>query len=135
MSACTALYSTDQANATTTNAVIDPSIAYDGAVGTLILSFNFDDAVTPAVDFITSKLGIKLGDGLGAFGELPMVAVQAPITRELVSTLKTNLQQYGLLSIYQDRPWSTSWTRASPTSRVTRHAPPSRPPARVWAWL
>lgn len=104
VSECTALYSSPQANTTTTNAVIDPSISYDGKAGTLILSFNFDDAVAPAVSFISSKLGIQLGDGLGAFGELPMVAVQAPITRQLVDTLKTNLQQYGLLSIYQDRP-------------------------------
>ncbi|MFC4637390.1 S8 family serine peptidase [Deinococcus hohokamensis] len=103
VSACTALYSTAQANATTTNAVVDPSIEY-GKVGTLILSFNFDDAVAPATSFITSKLGIGLGNGLGAFGELPIVAVKAPITPELVSTLKSGLQQYGLLSIYQDRP-------------------------------
>lgn len=104
VSECTALYSTAQANLTTTNAVVDPSINYDGSVGTLILSFNFDDAVAPAVSVITSKLGITLGNGLGAFGELPMVAVQASITRALVDTLKTNLQGYGLLSIYQDRP-------------------------------
>jgi len=102
-SACTALYSGATASSTTANAVVDPTINY-GSVGTLILSFNFDDAVTPAVDLIQTKLGIKLGDGLGAFGELPMVAVKAPITRELVSTLKSELQQYGLLSIYQDRP-------------------------------
>ncbi|AFZ69088.1 S8 family serine peptidase [Deinococcus peraridilitoris] len=103
-SECMALYSSPSANTATTNAVIDPSIDYNGEVGTLILSFNFDDAVSPAVDFVSSKLNIKLGDGLGAFGELPMIALQAPITRELVDTLKTNLQQYGLLSIYQDRP-------------------------------
>ncbi|MFC4426011.1 S8 family serine peptidase [Deinococcus navajonensis] len=103
VSACTALYSSAQANTTITNAVVDPSLDY-GKVGTLILSFNFDDAVTPALTVITSKLGITLGNGLGAFGELPMVALKTTITPELVSTLKTSLQQYGLLSIYQDRP-------------------------------
>jgi len=104
VSECVALYSSGAANTTTTNAVIDPSLTYDGSVKTLILSFNFDDAVGPAVDFISSKLGIQLGKGLGAFSELPMVAVQAPVTRELIATLKDNLQQYGLLSIYQDQP-------------------------------
>lgn len=103
VSECVALYSSSTANATVTNAVVDPSINY-GQVGTLILSFNFDDAVAPAANFISSTLGIKPGNGLGTFGELPMVAVKAPITRELVNTLKSSLQGYGLLSIYQDRP-------------------------------
>ncbi|GGM22353.1 S8 family serine peptidase [Deinococcus aerophilus] len=103
VSECSALYSGPAANATTANAVIDPTIDY-GQVGTLILSFNVDDAVTPAVNFIASRLGIKPGNGLGAFSELPMVAVKAPITQELVNMLKANLQSYGLLSIYQDRP-------------------------------
>ena len=102
VSACTALYSSPSAQAATTNAVIDPELSY-GSVGTLILSFNFEDALAPAADFISSTLGIKLGEGLGVFENLPMLALEAPITRDLIATLQTNLQQYGLLSIYQDR--------------------------------
>lgn len=102
MSPCTALYSGESAQATTTNAVVDPAIGY-GAVGTLILSFNTDEARTQAADFVTSSLGIKQGEGLGVFENLPMIALKAPLTQELVTTLKTNLQDYGLLSIYQDR--------------------------------
>jgi serine protease AprX len=102
MSPCTALYSGKSAQATTTNAVVDPAIDY-GAVGTLILSFNTDEARTQAADFVTTTLGIKEGEGLGVFENLPMIALKAPLTQELVNTLKTNLQGYGLLSIYQDR--------------------------------
>ncbi len=103
VSQCTALYSGSSAQAATTNAVVDPSLSY-GSVGTLILSFNFEDALQPAADFISGTLGIEQGEGLGVFENLPMLAVKAPITRSFVDTLKTNLQPYGLLSIYQDAP-------------------------------
>ncbi len=100
---CVALYASDGAQATMTNAVVDPTLDY-GSVGTLILSFNFEDALAPAADFVSNTLGIKRGDGLGVFENLPMLAISTLITPELVTTLKSNLQDYGLLSIYQDRP-------------------------------
>lgn len=103
MSPCTALYS--GASATTTNAVVDPGIRY-GALGTLILSFNTDEVLAPAAGLITETLGIKQGEGLGVFENLPMLALRAPLTQDLVSSLKTNLQPYGLLSIYGDRQLS-----------------------------
>jgi len=103
VSPCTALYSGGDAYATTSDAVIDPAIEY-GSVGTLILSFNLEDALAPATEFVTNTLGIAPGEGLGVFENLPMMAIRAPITRDLVSTLQSNLQQYGLLSIYQDKP-------------------------------
>jgi serine protease AprX len=102
VSACVALYASGEAQAATTNAVIDPALDY-GQVGTLILSFNFEDALAPAASFISSALGLEQGEGLGVFENLPMLAVQTLITPELVRTLQSNLQGYGLLSIYQDR--------------------------------
>lgn len=99
---CVALYSSDGAQATLSNAVVDPNLTY-GSVGTLILSFNFEDALAPAASFITSTLGLEQGKGLGVFENLPMLAISTLITPEVVGTLKTNLQGHGLLSIYQDR--------------------------------
>ncbi|WNG43404.1 S8 family serine peptidase [Archangium minus] len=103
-SACTALYSTPQAQAALTQAVVDPSLATDGLVKTLILSFNTQEAVAPAVDLLRSTLGISLGEGLGALNALPMVALKVPVTPLLLNTLRTTLQPLGLVSIYQDRP-------------------------------
>ncbi|AKI99683.1 serine protease AprX [Archangium gephyra] len=103
-SACTALYSSPQAQAALTQAVVDPSLAADGLVKTLILSFNTQEAVAPAVDLLQSTLGLSLGDNLGAFKALPMVALKVPVTPVLMGTLRTVLQPLGLLSIYQDRP-------------------------------
>jgi serine protease AprX len=105
MSPCTALYSGASASATTTDAVVDPSIRY-GALGTLILSFNTDEVLASAAGLITDTLGIKQGEGLGVFENLPMLALRAPLTPDLVSSLKTNLQPYGLLSIYGDKQLS-----------------------------
>jgi serine protease AprX len=103
-SACTALYSSPQAQAALTQAVVDPGLATDGLVKTLILSFNTQEAVAPAVDLLQGTLGLSLGENLGAFKALPMVAIKAPVTPLLLSTLRTTLQPLGLLSIYQDRP-------------------------------
>ncbi|QRN96561.1 S8 family serine peptidase [Archangium violaceum] len=103
-SACTALYSNPQAQAALTQAVVDPGLAADGLVKTLILSFNTQEAVAPAVDLLRSTLGLSLGDNLGAFKALPMVALKVPVTPVLLGTLRTVLQPLGLLSIYQDRP-------------------------------
>ena len=103
-SACTALYSSPQAQAALTQAVVDPSLAADGLVKTLILSFNTQEAVAPAVDLLQSTLGLSMGENLGAFKTLPMVALKVPVTPVLMATLRTVLQPLGLLSIYQDRP-------------------------------
>ena len=103
VSECVALYSSPSAQATTTNAAVDPAIRY-GSVGTLILSFNDESALAPAADFVTSTLGIAQGEGLGVFENLPMIALKTTLTSSLVDTLKSNLQGYGLLSIYQDQP-------------------------------
>ena len=103
-SACTALYSSPQAQAALTQAVVDPGLAADGLVKTLILSFNTQEAVAPAVDLLQSTLGLSLGQNLGAFKTLPMVALKVPVTPVLMGTLRTVLQPLGLLSIYQDRP-------------------------------
>ena len=102
-SECVALYSSSSAQATTTNAVVDPAINY-GSVGTLILSFNDESALAPAADFVTNTLGIAQGEGLGVFENLPMIALKTSLTTSLVDTLKSSLQDYGLLSIYQDQP-------------------------------
>lgn len=103
-SACTALYSSPQAQAALTQAVVDPSLAADGLVKTLILSFNTQEAVAPAVNLLQSTLGLSLGENLGSFKALPMVALKVPVTPALMGTLRTVLQPLGLLSIYQDRP-------------------------------
>jgi serine protease AprX len=103
-SACSALYASPQAQAALTQAVVDPSLKTDGLVKTLILSFNTQEAVAPAVDLLKSTLGLSLGENLGAFNTLPMVALKVPVTPLLMNTLRTVLQPLGLISIYQDRP-------------------------------
>jgi serine protease AprX len=103
-SACAALYSSSQAQAALTQAVVDPSLAADGLVKTLILSFNTQEAVASAVDVLTNSFGLSVGQNLGAFQALPMVAVKVPVTAGMVDSLRTTLQPLGLLSIYQDRP-------------------------------
>jgi serine protease AprX len=105
-SECTALYATPQAQAALTQAVVDPGLMTDGAVRTLILSFNTQEAVAPAMDLLQGTLGLSLGQNLGALKALPMVALKAPVTPALVNTLKLTLQPLGLLSIYQDKPLS-----------------------------
>lgn len=103
-SACTALYSSPQALAALTQAVVDPRLQADGSVRTLILSFNEDAAIPAALNTLTGSLGLVLGQNLGALQQLPMVAVSLPVTPTLLNTLKQVLQPLGLLSIYEDRP-------------------------------
>lgn len=103
-SACAALYSSPQAQAALTQAVVDPGLKADGALRTLVLSFNDDAALAPALDTLTGSLGLQLGQGLGALRELPMVTLRVPVTPGLLATLKQTLQPLGLLSIYEDRP-------------------------------
>ncbi len=103
-SACDALYSSPQALAALTQAVVDPRLQADGAVRTLILSFNEDAAVPAALSALTGSLGLVVGQELGALQELPMVTLTVPVTPSLLSTLKGLLQPLGLLSIYENRP-------------------------------
>jgi serine protease AprX len=103
-SACAALYSSPQAQAALTQAVVDPRLQADGTVRTLILSFNEDAAVPAALNTLTSSLGLVVGQNLGALQELPMVALSAPVTPSLLNTLRQQLQPLGLLSIYENRP-------------------------------
>ncbi|MFP2911385.1 S8 family serine peptidase [Pyxidicoccus sp. 3LFB2] len=103
-SACAALYSSPQAQAALTQAVVDPGLRADGATRTLILSFNTDAALAPAVQTLSGLLGLQLGKGLGTLKALPMVVVKAPVTPLLLTLLRAQLQPLGLLSIYEDRP-------------------------------
>jgi serine protease AprX len=103
-SACSALYSSPQAQAALTQAVVDPRLQANGSVRTLILSFNDDAAIPAALNTLTGTLGLVLGQNLGALQQLPMVALSAPVTPSLLNTLKQQLQPLGLLSIYEDRP-------------------------------
>lgn len=102
--ACTALYSSPQAQAALTQAVMDPGLRADGATRTLILSFNTDAALAPAVQTLSGLLGLQVGNGLGTLKSLPMVVVKAPVTPFLLTLLRAQLQPLGLISIYEDRP-------------------------------
>ena len=104
-SACAALYASPEARAALTQAVMDPSLQADGQLKTLILSFNTQQAVAPALALLRDPLGLNLGAGkLGSLRALPMVVLKAPVTPALLTTLRATLQPLGLLSIYQDRP-------------------------------
>jgi serine protease AprX len=103
-SACEAMYSSPQAQAALTQAVVDPRLQADGSVRTLILSFNEDVAVPAALYTLTGSLGLTVGENLGALQALPMVALSVPVTPSLLATLKQQLQPLGLLSIWEDRP-------------------------------
>lgn len=97
-SECTALYAQGSSGVQ-----VDSNMRY-GAVGTLILSFADDTAKGRAVNWMDSNLGLKQGNGLGAFQQLPMLAIKTLVTQALVDRLKTSLP--GLVSIYQDAPLS-----------------------------
>ncbi len=104
-SACAAAYATPEAQAALTQAVMDPSLTPDGGIKTLILSFNTQQAVAPALKLLGNPLGLNLGKGsLGALRALPMVVIKAPVTPAFLTLVRTTLQPLGLLSIYQDRP-------------------------------
>ncbi|MBM7111964.1 S8 family serine peptidase [Archangium primigenium] len=104
-SACAQAYATPEAQAALTQAVMDPSLTPDGGLKTLILSFNTQQAVAPALKLLGNPLGLNLGKGsLGALRTLPMVVIKAPVTPTFLALVRTTLQPLGLLSIYQDRP-------------------------------
>jgi serine protease AprX len=96
LSACSALYASGPSSVQ-----VDSSMRY-GQVGTLILSFADDTSKGRAIRWMDSNLNVDLGRGLGALTVLPMVAVKALITPELIAQLKASLP--GLQSIYQDAP-------------------------------
>lgn len=95
-SECQSLYATAPTTVQT-----DSTMRY-GQVGTLILSFANDVTKGQAIDWMDSNLAVDPGKGLGAFENLPMIAVRTLVTPELIAQFKTNLP--GLLSVYQDAP-------------------------------
>lgn len=97
-SECTALYAQGSSGVQ-----VDGNMRY-GAVGTLILSFADDTFKGRAVNWMDSNLQLTQGSGLGAFEQLPMLAIKTLVTQQLVDRLKTSLP--GLVSIYQDAPLS-----------------------------
>lgn len=97
-SECTAMYASAPASTQ-----VDGSMRY-GSIGTLILSFADDASKGRAIVWMDSTLGLRHGNGLGVFSELPMLAVKTMVTPALVEQLKSSLP--GLLSIYQDAPLS-----------------------------
>ncbi|GGM04857.1 S8 family serine peptidase [Deinococcus aerophilus] len=96
LSACSALYASGPSGVQ-----VDSSMRY-GQVGTLILSFADNVSKGRAISWMDSNMDVDLGNGLGAFDVLPMVAVKTLITQDLIGQLKANLP--GLESIYQDAP-------------------------------
>jgi len=110
-SACAALYSNPQAQAALTQAVVDPRLQADGAVRTLILSFNEDAAIPTALNTLTSSLGLVVGQNLGRSRSCPWWPSPSRHPT-LLNTLKQQLQPLGLLSIYENRRCATSSTRA-----------------------
>ncbi|GAA6744244.1 hypothetical protein Thermus71206_20860 [Thermus antranikianii] len=75
-----------------------------GRVATLILSFAQDGVKARAINWMEANLGLHVGQGIGVFENLPMIAVRLPVTREVVDGLVHALQPLGLVSIYADRP-------------------------------
>lgn len=96
VSACRALYATAPSGVQ-----VDENMRY-GQIGTLILSFVDNTSRGRAVNWMDSNLGLRAGNGLGEFDQLPIVAIKAMVTPELVRALSTGLD--GLQSIYQDAP-------------------------------
>ncbi|MBZ9712778.1 S8 family serine peptidase [Deinococcus multiflagellatus] len=98
VSACSALYASGPSGVQ-----VDSSMRY-GQVGTLILAFADDTSKGRAITWMDSTLPVDPGNGLGAFENLPMIALKTLVTQELVAQLQANLP--GLVSIYQDAPLS-----------------------------
>ncbi len=96
LSACQALYASPAGGVQ-----VDSTMRY-GQVGTLILSFADDASKGRAVTWMDAQLPVDLGSGLGAFEQLPMVALRTLITPQLVQQLQANLP--GLVSVFQDAP-------------------------------
>ena len=103
-SECKELYSGSAAVATLSDPVVDPEIATDGSLQTLILTINEVDRLGEATSLLGSALKINLGKGLGAFENIPIIAARVNVTQATISLLKEQLKPFGLLSIYKDRP-------------------------------
>jgi serine protease AprX len=82
---------------------VSSSLPY-GEVGTLILSFLDDTTKAKAVDWMGVELGLTPGNGVGAFENLPMVAVKTLVSHQLVDSLIAEFQPLGLVSIWEDEP-------------------------------
>jgi len=95
---CQALYA-----ARPTTVQVQSNMRY-GSVGTLILSFVDETTKGQAIDWMDSEFDVDLGDGLGAFDVLPIVAIKTLVTPEVVAKLQQKLEPLGLVSIYQDEP-------------------------------
>ncbi|PTA67359.1 S8 family serine peptidase [Deinococcus arcticus] len=98
LSACSALYASAPSGVQ-----VDSNMRY-GQVGTLILAFADDTSKGRAITWMDSTLPVDPGNGLGAFENLPMIALKTVVTQDLVAQLQANLP--GLVSIYQDAPLS-----------------------------
>jgi serine protease AprX len=96
--ACQALYATPPGQP-----VVQEDLPY-GQVTTLILSFAQDSVKARAVNWMEANLGLRLGQDLGVFENLPMVAVKVPVTQSLVQRLVDGLGPFGLVSVYADAP-------------------------------
>jgi serine protease AprX len=94
LSECQALYAEAPGSAQ-----VSSSLQY-GEIGALILSFLDDSTKAKAVDWMGAELGVSPGEGMGVFENLPMVAVETLVTRELVASLKAEFEPQGLLSIW-----------------------------------
>jgi serine protease AprX len=97
-SECEALYANSPSEVQ-----VSSSLPY-GEVGTLILSFLDDTTKAKAVDWMGAELGLTPGSGVGAFENLPMVAVKTLVSRQLVDSLISEFQPLGLVSIWEDAP-------------------------------
>lgn len=108
LTACRALY--DQPPA---QPVVEEDLPY-GQVATLILSFAQDAVKARAINWMETHLSLRLGQNLGSFENLPMVAAHLPVTREVVEGLVQGLAPLGLLSIYADRQLEYFLKESSP---------------------
>ena len=96
VSACTALYATAPSGVQ-----VDQNLRY-GQIGTLILSFADDTSQGRAINWMDSNMGLQPGNGLGAFEQLPIIAIKTMVTPQLIQALRAGLP--GLVSVYQDAP-------------------------------
>jgi serine protease AprX len=75
-----------------------------GEVDTLILSFLENGTKAKAVDWMGTELGLTVGNGVGVFENLPMVAVETVVTHELVEAIRAEFEPQGLVSIWGNEP-------------------------------
>lgn len=100
VSGCEALYDSAPGNAQ-----VSSELRY-GEVDILILSFLENGTKAKAVDWMGSELGLTVGEGVGVFENLPMVAVETLVTEELVEAIRSEFEPQGLVSIWGNEPLS-----------------------------